>query len=128
MRAEFIDMDALKQIMAAQAPQPSAPKDKPIQARVLLDMLPLIHRINPFEPGNLVEQVKSRAAYNYPDDTVFLVTHVFQPEVSVQARAHNNTPREDMLVAVISPCGSSGHWHEWAVESWRFERYAGPIE
>lgn len=110
---------------------PPPPKDQAVQARVLIDMLSAVHRVNPFKPGDLVVQAKGRTVYHFHLDMVFLVTHVYGPEVTAKAREGSNWPREDMLIVASVPCPSNGgeeHWRELAAESWRFERYEGPIE
>lgn len=110
---------------------PQAPKQtQAMQARILTDMLPVIRRANPFSEGTLVVQGRGRAVLHMHEDTLFIITHVYEPKPTDEARENSPYPREDMLIACLVDCPNGGdqHWREIAVESWRFDKYSGPIE
>lgn len=120
-------MRTLSQLFSPEAAQPPA-KDKSIQARVLVDMVPVITRLNPFKVGDLVDVVAAYSAYSFVPGTIAIVTTVWEPDIIANAKDDNRTPREDMLVAGVAYRNDGGAcWQEVAVESWRFQKYDGPI-
>lgn len=130
MRTVQVPGEVLEQMLAAsKASAPTRPK--PIQARVLKDMIEAVRRPNPFGIGDLVEQVEAFQAYNMPvvGKTIGVVTGLVA-ELSPEARraiADDNicNPRVDILVLVGT---SNDRWLEVACESWRFKRYEGEVE
>lgn len=104
----------------------------PMQARVLIDMLPCLQRANPFEVGELVVQAKEFQAYNYPEPEtgVAIVSSRLAPDFKKYAvsESNNTLPRQDMVILALArhPDGRQ-RWMEYAVESWRFRKYEGPI-
>jgi hypothetical protein len=105
-----------------------APKSLPIQARKLLDVLPCVLRSNPFQVGDLVQQIKGLAAYKYPGDgEIAIITGIMPPKRG--PGEDNNHLREDIIALCLcrSTSGRSD-WVEFSFESWRFEKYEGEIE
>ena len=104
----------------------SRPQD--IQARVLKDMLPLVNRECPFAIGDLVVQPKERMVYRYPDEgeLAMVVANLKPEEHTEYRRMHQDGPHErhDMIILVLA----KDNWVKFAVESWRFEPYSGPID
>ena len=98
-------------------------KTRPMQARILLDMLGEIRRPNPFKAGDLVEQIKAYDAYRYPEQgKLGMVTANFTQGEFKSNTKHNQ--REDMAIL----CEVDDRWVEFTVESWRFQKYKGPVE
>lgn len=112
-----------------QSEQPSTPKRPlPIQARVLGDMLEIVQRPNLFKVGDLVIQDPRRRKYRWPDEGFLaLVTGVVEAGALPATKGRGGDDvfnREDMIIMVEV----DGKWIEFAVESWRFEKYTGPVE
>ena len=97
----------------------AAPMSLDIQARVMVDTLAKIRRANPFKPGDLVTQSKNVSRYAFPeagDDHLAIVVETFEPRL-------DGTVMLDMMIAVMA----KGSGAIFEVESWRFEKYDGPI-
>lgn len=107
--------------------QATPPKPKPIQARVLKDMLFEVSRACPFKPGDLVEQVPAYSRYKWPaDDCLALVTDV--GPFHVEADVGDPVDQSDMRILVSSDTPDGRAWAQFNVESWRFRKYEGEIE
>lgn len=106
--------------------EPKQPKRPlPLQARILKDVLPDLQRPNPFKVGDLVQQQRGQRCYKWPDeDALAMVTEVYDPLPPNQRGKGNRCAREDMIIV----CNVDGTWVEFAVESWRFDAYQGPVE
>ncbi len=107
-------------------PKAAPTQDKAIQARVLLDVLPDLEHPNPFAPGMLVEQRPNYGNYRFPaQGHLAIVTRVYPPLLkNCGEDLASPASREDMVIL----CLVQRRWVEYAVESWRFQAYAGPIE
>lgn len=101
---------------------PKSPvRPKPIQARVLLDILPDVLAINPYKVGDLVEQRPNTIMYNWPaDGHLAIVTHL----ITDAPRNGKRFERDDMVIL----CNVDDKWLEFSVESWRFRKYEGAVE
>jgi hypothetical protein len=97
--------------------------DKPTQARVLKDMLPEVHRVCPFQVGDLVEQ-SQYGAYRFPREGQLAIVSGLNPGIARRRRDDGPVDREDMTIL----CDVEGSWVEFSVESWRFKAYDGPVE
>lgn len=98
----------------------------PVQARVLADMRAVIERKCPFAAGDLVQQIKAFSAYSHPTESELgLVTCVLEPTLRPAAGRGDDrvSQREDMVILLLI----HSKWVEFAVESWRFQKYEGPI-
>lgn len=99
-----------------------------IQARNCRDMLEEVMRPCPFRSGDLVVQRKNAMRYRWPSsDEVAIVSHVAQPGEKLRDNhSQDNTfTRQDMLILCLA---SDDTWVEYAVESWRFDRYEGEVD
>lgn len=106
----------------------SVVRPKDVQARVILDMLSVVHRPNPFKVGDLVEQVPEFSRYVTPDrDGLALVTAVL-PEQSIRESKGDGSPcSRDDIVVLVRAGRNSEEWVEYPVESWRFRLYLGDV-
>jgi hypothetical protein len=94
------------------------------QARVLMDILPCVSRRNPFKVGDLLVQTKNYRAYQGLENALCIVTEIIHsPPPQHKSGIYN---RWDIIVAYHHQECST--WVEAMVESWRFERYDGPVE
>lgn len=117
--------ELIRQRSGGEPSKTAAPvRPKSVQARVLLDMLPVVTRANPFKPGDLVEQIGAFSAYTMAEDLV-MVTATFEPDLRSAALEGNKTPREDMLILIVV---GDDRWAEVCVESWRFQHYSGKVD
>lgn len=112
-----------------EAPSGKMPADRAMQARVLKDILPELQRPNPFKVGDLVVQRKAHKSYQYPRDRdLAIVSHVVDDPLAGTPRASRpdrvTNEREDIVIL----CFAKSQWVEFAVESWRFDLYDGPVE
>lgn len=103
------------------------PVDRAMQARVLRDILPDVHRPCPFQIGDLVEQIDSYRSYRFPPKgAIAIVTQLFQVN-PLEAHKERTRPgqsnREDMVILTMA----EGTWVEFTVESWRFKAYDGDV-
>ena len=116
MIAEAMVRDILDQKKEAEAPK----RPIAVQARVMKDMLPIVTRPCPFQVGDLITQIKTFEKYQLPD--VVLVT-----EVGPQPRGRADNAVERLDIKILTTCSGGEHWTEYAVESWRFDKYTGEI-
>lgn len=111
--------DLLDEFKAREAPKKRSPDD--VEARVLLDMLPIVTARCPFVVGDFVRQQNCYETYRF-HDAVCIVTHVY----GVPDLRHDTETvelRNDMIVLVRI----EDTLREIAVQSWRFRKYEGPV-
>lgn len=110
----------VEEILGAQK-RAEPPKTKDVQARILTDLLSCVLRPNPFQVGDLVEQVPAFERYGHPRDGELAIVTDIGPQDKPES--DDTIPRFDMRILV----NSRDTWVEFAVESWRFRKYEGPI-
>lgn len=98
--------------------------EKSVQARVLLDLLPDVLRKNPFEVGQLLEARENYSHYRWPKKGELAIVTALLEQTIRTPKDGNGIDREDIVIL----CLVHGRWVEYAVESWRFQPYAGPVE
>lgn len=96
--------------------------DAALEARVVLDLVPVVTRNCPFKVGDLLVQEKAYSTYTFNRRPV-VVTHVFE-DALIGRTVETNDMRNDILILVRMP---TGNLQEFAVQSWRFEKYTGQI-
>jgi hypothetical protein len=103
--------------------KPPSPPSLPMQARVLRDLLPAVQRANPFQIGDLVEQIPEFAVYSEPAaGKLAIVSALIDQDL---ARGKTLQWDRDDIVLLMEIVGK---WGECTVESWRFRKYEGPVE
>lgn len=92
------------------------PRD--IQAEVLKDILSERQRKNPFQVGDLVEQINHLRRYRYPGEgQIAIVSDVItEPKPDPDS---NTFDKNDMVVMCIV---DTNEWIQFCVESWRFKK------
>ena len=111
---------AEEQAKQTEAKRPA--QTRAMQARVLIDLLPEVLAANPFKIGDLVEQKPTYSLYKWPAEGAIAI--VSATDVVSRKDRGNRFEREDIVVL----CNVEDEWLEFAVESWRFQKYDGPIE
>lgn len=123
MSAKADVLRMLAELSGNDGDKPKATKrSKPLQARVLRDMLPDVNAKNPFQVGDLVEQKPNSGMYNWPEDgEIAIVTSL----LNAPPKAGNKRFERDDIVIM---CNVEDKWVEFSVESWRFRKYEGNVE
>jgi hypothetical protein len=101
---------------------PARPLD--VQARILTDLLPEVQRPNPFQVGDIVQQRRAYTRYKYPGNNLSMVTEVLAQKTRVAGGDGLPCERDDIVILTLV---DDDTWVEYAVESWRFEKYEGDI-
>lgn len=97
-----------------------------MQARVLTDMVPIVNRPCPFAVGDVVRTIKGYGVYIHISHKKMAVVTKVLPDTSgkLSDRKYGSpVEREDMVVLALV----DGRWTEFTVDSWRFEKYDGPV-
>lgn len=97
-----------------------------IQARVLSDMVPIVNRPCPFKVGDVVRTIKGYSTYIHISHTKMAVVTQLLPDISgklLDRKFGAPIEREDMVVLALV----DDRWTEFTVDSWRFEKYEGPV-
>jgi hypothetical protein len=103
--------------------KPPSPPSLAMQARVLRDLLPAVQRTNPFQIGDLVEQIPEFSVYSEPSaGKLAIVSALINQEPS---RSKTSQWDRDDIVLLME---IAGKWGECTVESWRFRKYEGAVE
>ena len=92
-----------------------------VQARVLRDILQDVLRPNSFQVGDLIVQRRDLARYNWPSTAQLAI--VASVDVKQPVVEDSTATRDDIIILVLA----NGEWVLFAVESFRFEKYEGPI-
>lgn len=121
--------EAITRKMVAQFGDDEAPAKRPLpmQARNLKDILSEAQRKNPFKERDLVVQRRNARRYKWPsEEEVAIVSYVPPEGGTVRTSSADATyNREDMVILCLV---GDGTWIEFAVESWRFDRYEGEVD
>ena len=100
-----------------------------ILARVMVDMLPIVTRPNPFKVGDVVQLQPERSIYKYPTEKAHrmgIVSRVFPPKEleGLEHTSNLNAWHANDICILTNP---DDGWIELIVDSWRFEKYTGEI-
>lgn len=115
--------DLLKVLTGGLEREKPAPIADEVEARVLRDLLGVIRQPMTLQVGDLVRQREHFDCYTF-GRKVCIVSHLFySPNLSHGTETAEL--RNDMIVLVR--VGDKHQPQEFAVQSWRFERYVGPV-
>lgn len=117
--------DLLKALLGgAQLTAKTEPISDDVEARVLLDLLSDIREpLSRLQVGDLVRQREAFDCYTF-GRRLCVVSHIF-PAPYLDHTTPTAELRNDLLILVR--VGQEARPQEFAVQSWRFERYVGPI-